>query len=260
MNDPAQAIAAAARPAPRPKAHARRVLVLGGGGGLGSQVVERLLAGRRFAHVGIWTVQPLQPALRGLEPVPEAGWAAFRPDTAVVVFDRERHANGRDEAFGRLLPAELPARSAALRAAGVATLVVVVPHAPGALPQALKAGLASLDEGAVAALGFEHLVFMRSAQAGGDRADGLSAPQRLAHWLLGQVHWMVPAADQPVRSATVARAAARLAVALPGGAGGTRVLPPEVLWAAAQSPGTDAAIDAWLGGQGIPMTPARQRW
>lgn len=260
MNDPAQALGAAARAAPRPTVHQRRVLVLGGGGGLGSQVVERLLAGRRFAHVGVWTVQPLQPALRGLEPVAEAGWAAFQPDTAVIVFDRERHANGRDEAFGRLPPSELPARCAALLGVGVRTLVVVVPHAPGALPQALKAGLASLDEGAVAALGFERLVFMRSAQAAAGHAAGLSAPQRLARWMLGQLNWMVPASEQPVRSATVARAAARLAVALPGAAPGTRVLPPEVLWAAAQSPSSDSAIDAWLGGQGIPMTPAPQRW
>ncbi|MBT9486326.1 MAG: hypothetical protein IV093_02335 [Rubrivivax sp.] len=264
MLHPAQALAAANRPLPRAVSSQRRVLVLGGGGVLGSAVVERLLSGQRFAHVGVWTVQPLQPALRGLEPVPEADWPAFAPDTAVVVFDRERDANGRDLAFGRPLPAELAARAAHLHQLGVATLVVVVPHAPGALPQALKAGLATLDEGAVAALGFRHLVFMRSAQAASAAPGGQSPPERLAQWMLGQLLWMVPQRDQPVRSVTVARVAARLAAALPGSVPGTRVLPPELLWAAAQAPKSDRAVDAWLDGvapAAIPDVPlTKQRW
>ena len=131
MTDPALALAAAARPLPRPRGRAadRRVLVLGGGGVLGSQVVERLLAGRRFAHVGVWTTMPMQPAMSGLEPVPDETLEAFAADTALVVFDRERHANGREAAFARPEPAELPALAARLRVAGVTALVIVVPHA-----------------------------------------------------------------------------------------------------------------------------------
>lgn len=260
MSDPAQALAAAARPTPRAQQAQRRVLVLGGGGPLGSVVVERLLAERRFAHVGVWTVQPVQPALSGLEPVGEAGWPAFGADTALIVFDRERHANGRDQAFGRPGPADLPGLAARLLGQGVQALVVVVPHVSGALPQALKAGLASLDETAVAALGLRHLVFMRLAQAGGGGARGLSPPQRLARWLLGQVQWMVPQGDQPVRTATVARVVARVAAGLPASPAGTRVLPPELLWAAAQNPGSDAAVDAWLAGRTPELPAARQRW
>lgn len=259
MSNPARALAAAARPAPKRNAAQRRVLVLGGGGGLGSQVVEALLGGRRFAHVGVWTVRPVQPALRGMEPVAEGEWPAFGADTALVIFDRERHANGRDEAFGRPDPADLPALATRLRALGVRVLVVVVPHAPGSLPQALKAGLASLDEGAVAALGFEHLVFMRPAQAAG-AAGAASAPVRLARWMLAQLQWMVPQRDQPVRSLTVARVAARLAIGLPGQAPGTRVFPPEALWAAAQRPDDDAVVDAWLAGRPLALPPPRQRW
>lgn len=227
----------------------RRVLVLGGGGALGSQLVEALLGTAGFAHVGVWTVQPLQPALRRLEPVERPQWARFAPDTALVVFDRERHANGRDEAFGRPQPDDLPALAGALQAAGVRTLLVVVPHAPGLLPQALKAGLASLDEGAVAALGFAHLVFMRPAQAASPGSEALTAPARLARWMLSQLHWMVPRRDQPVRAATVARVAARLALRLPETPPGTRVLPPELLWAAAQTPDDPAPVDAWLSGR-----------
>ena len=114
--------------------------------------------------------------MRGLEPLAEADFTRFRPDTAVVVFDRARHANGREAAFGHPQPADLPALATQLRQVGVTSLVVVVPHAPGLLPQALKAGLATLDEGAVAALGFAHLVFMRSAQAGPVRR--LQPPRR----------------------------------------------------------------------------------
>lgn len=257
MLAPDQALAAAARPIPSvaPAGAPRRVLVLGGGGTLGSGVVERLLGGGRFAHVGVWTVAPLQAALRRLEPLDEAAWPAFGADTALVVFDRARHANGRDEAFGRPDPATLPALAARLRAAGVRTLVVVVPHAPGLLPQALKTGLASLDEGAVAALGFAHLVFMRPAQAGGATGHGGSRLAALGQWMLSQLHWMVPQRDQPVRTATVARVAARIAARLPEAPPGTRVMPPELLWAAAQRPGDDAAVDDWLAGR-APEGPA----
>lgn len=250
MTHPTQALAAAARPATRAAGRLPRVLVLGGGGALGARVVERLLAQRRFDAVGVWTVQPLTAALRGLVPLPDADWPTFGADTAVVVFDRARHANGREAALGRPQPDQLTALATRLRALGVAALVVVVPHASGLLPQALKAGLATLDEAAVAALGFDHLVFMRCAQAGS--GAGLVAPSsgaRLARWVLGQLHWMVPATDQPVRTDTVARVAARLALALPQAAPGTRVLPPELLWAAAQTPASDAVVDAWLAGQ-----------
>jgi hypothetical protein len=260
MDDPTLALAAANQASRRTPAALPRVLVLGGGGALGARVVERLLAGRRFLAVGVWTVQPLRAALRGLVPLADADWGAFNADTAVVVFDRARHANGREEAFGRPRPEDLPALATRLRGMGVRALLVVVPHAPGLLPQALKQGLASLDEGVVAALGFEHLVFMRSAQAGvADSAD-LAAPARLARWLLNQLHWMVPTGDQPVRIDTVARVAAHLALALPQTTPGTRVLPPELLWLAAQTPQSDAVVDDWLAGRSLPGAVVRQRW
>ena len=255
MTDPVQALAAAARPTGRAAPALPRVLVLGGGGALGARVVERLLAGRRFQAVGVWTVQPLRVALRGLVPLADADWGGFQADTAVIVFDRVRHANGREEAFGRPQPEDLPSLAARLRSHGVTALLVVVPHAPGLLPQALKQGLASLDEDAVAGLGFAHLVFMRSAQAGSAGGATAPAPARLARWLLSQLHWMVPAGDQPVRIDTVARVAAHLALALPQAAPGTRVLPPEVLWSAAQTPTSDAVVDNWLAGRGVPGAP-----
>jgi hypothetical protein len=266
---PTDVLGAAARPSrgagPAPTAAPRKALVVGAGGALGAAVVESLLMRPDFACVGVLAAPSgLQAGLRRLRPLPDdvAEWAAFAPDTALVVFDRERHANGRDAGFVRPLPADLTRWAKRLRAAGASTLVVVVPHAPGRLPQALRLGLASLDEAAVAALGFRHLVFMRTAQAAprtgspGTRA----APERLAHWMLSQLHWMVPSAEQPVRTTTVARVAARLAAALPRGPAGTRVLTPEWLWVAAQRPGSDAPIDDWLVGAPLPPLRGRTRW
>jgi hypothetical protein len=260
MIDPADALAAANRPIRTGSTTQRRVLVLGGGGVLGSQVVEQLLARGEFAHVGVWTVLPMQPALRRLETVHETAWMSFAPDTAVIVFDRERLANGRDEPFGLPLPGDLAALAGRLRSIGVAVLVVVVPHAPGLLPEALKTGIASLDEEAVSALDFRHLVFMRSAQAAGSVGDFEPWPARLAGWLIGQLHWMVPQRDQPVRSRTVACVAARLAAALPGAPTGTRVLPPEVLWTAAQGNAEDEIVDAWLAGRSVAVPVQHRRW
>jgi hypothetical protein len=173
----------------------------------------------------------------------------FGADTALVVFDRTRHAFGREQAFVRPDPLVLPALATRLHQAGVRALVVVVPHQPALLPMALQQGLASMDEAAVAALGFAHLVFMRMAQ-GGDGAGGAqrSAPQRLARWMLSQLHWMVPQREQAVRVETVARVAAALASRLPQASPGTRVLPAALLWQAAQLRDPAAVVAAWLDG------------
>jgi hypothetical protein len=147
-----------------------------------------------------------------------------------------------------------------LRAGGVRRLLVVVPHAPALLPQALKAGLATLDEGRVAALGFEHLVFVRAAQAACGRvASGWA--QRLADGWLSQMAWMVPQREQPVRALRLAELAVELAWRLPQAPPATRVLPPELLWQAAHAADGGALLGAWLAGDPLPLArlPA-QRW
>jgi hypothetical protein len=199
--------------------------------------------------VGALVDQPIRAALQGFEPVDDEATALrdFGADAALVVFDRARRAFGRERAFVRPEPLALPALATRLHAAGVRSLVVVVPHRPALLPMALQQGLASMDEAAVAALGFEHLVFMRMAQAA-DATGGaaLSAPQRLARWMLSQLHWMVPQREQPVRADTVARVAAALAVDLPDAPPGTRVLPAALLWQAAQQRDAQALVGTWL--------------
>lgn len=250
MLNPHTALAAALKPAARGASTPRRALVLGGAGTLGAAVLEQLLASHYFERVGVLAHASLQPALRGLHVVADtdAARCAFAADTALIVFDRERHANGRDAAFVRPLPVELPHRAHQLLQAGVRRMLVVVPHAPALLPQALKVGLASLDEAAVAAMGFSQLVFMRMAQSPGVAADAPRLPplQRVAAGMLSQLRWMVPSRDQPVRSDTVARVAAALAMALPQAAPGTRVLAPELLWQAAQGQPAADLVATWL--------------
>ncbi len=253
MLDPTLALSAAARPPPGPAIQRRRLLVCGGGGRLGAAVLEQMLAEHRFDRVGVLALPPFGSTVKRLQPVaPEsAALLAFGADAAVIVFDSERHANGREARFVHPQPAGLLPLAQQLLAAGVQRLVVAVPHQAAGLPGALRAGLANLDEAAVAALGWQQLVFMRMAQTGSAQARG-SWPQRLALALLSQLHMMMPARDQPLRAVQVARFVAALALALPAAPGGTRVLGPEGLWDWSRPEGGDAWLQAWLHGRALP--------
>lgn len=228
--------------------------MVGAGGALGAAVLEHTLGGGVFAQVVALADEPIAPALRGFVAVDRAALEAggVQADTAFVVFDRARGLRGREDAFHRPDPLLLPALARLLHGhCGVVRLLLVLPHAPALLPQALKAGLASLDEQAVAAIGFEQLVILRPSQEADDAAL-CSWPQRLARWMLAQLRWMIPQRDQPVRAQKVAALAVEIARALPRAAGRTRVVPPELVWQAAQ-PQQDvgALVSAWLeGGQG----------
>ena len=252
-------------------AAASTVVVVGGGGVLGSAVLERLLGQRRFAHVKVLATRGLTAAMHGLEAVHVASFAedgdgdgdggdgdsdgaAVVPalaEVGVVVFGRERHANGRELAFARPQPEQLVPLAAWLQRRGVRHLLIVLPHAPASLPEALKRGLANLDEQAVSALGFTHLVFVRSAQApGSERAAQWL--QRLADGVLAQMRFMVAASNQPVRPAKVAQFVAELAQHLPASTPGTRVAPPELVWQAAQLRDPAPLVRAWLEARELP--------
>ena len=164
--------------------------------------------------------------------------------TALLVFERQRHSNGRDAAFLRPEVPDMLRWARCLRSQCVRRLIVVVPHAPALLPHALRHGLATLDEAAVQALGFEHLVFLRAAQHG-DRPGARSPLQRVADWWLAQLRWMVPQQQQPLRATRLAALVVALARALPESAAGTRVLTPDALQAGAGDAGA-AALAEWL--------------
>ncbi len=247
--DPLQALQAANRPlAPALGGAAAEgtLLIAGATGALGQELVRRLAGRHRFAHTRVLACEPIRDGLRGVETVLApasaiAQWPLVAADTALVLFEPPRLYHDRERALWTPQPAQLPELARWLRACGVRTLAVVQPHDQGRLPEALKRGLASLDEQAVVALGFERVILVRAAQK--PKAARFANPaERLAAWMLSIVHFMVPASEQPVRAAKVAELVdVALRVAPPG----VHVAAPEVVWQAAQGE-LHAVIERWL--------------
>jgi hypothetical protein len=169
-------------------------------------------------------------------------WPLASAEVGVVLFDPPRLFYDRERALWTPAPQQLVPLARWMRAGGVRTLAIVLPHAPGRLPEALKRGLASLDEQAVAALGFERLLILRSARkpAASRAAHPLA---RLADWMLSIFKYMVPSSEQPVRAAKVAEL---LAVALRIAPPGIHVAAPDVVWQAAQGE-MEPVARRWLG-------------
>lgn len=258
------ALAGALRVPPRLHASARRVLVIGANTELGWAVIEQLHVGGRFERIAALATQPVHVAFHGLVALrggDDAALRAFAADTAIVVFDRAKpralRPRAGDDAFVRLDPGALADSAIRLHALGVRRLVVAMPHTAALMPAALQAGLASLDEARVAAIGFEQLVFMRMASRdGGNGGHAVSAPQRLANWMLAQLHWLVPRSSQPVRMTTVAKVTAALAILLPDASPATRVLPSAVLAHAAQLRDVQPMVEGWLAGGALDLVMA----
>ncbi len=247
-----QALRGARHAVPDALAPRTRVVVIGAGGALGSAVLAETRVAGRFEQVAALVAAPLASTLRGLVPITRAELEAGRgpaADAAIVVFDRERRSNGRDDAFDMPGPEQLLPLARALLARGTRRLVVLVPHAPSQLPQALAHGLATLDETALAALGFEHLVILRASRQA-ERRSATRWLERVAQMWLEQLRWMVPTRQQPLRPAALARCVAELVMALPATPPGTRVVAPEALWQWVQ------ALDARPGApDGAPGSP-----
>lgn len=243
--DPLQVIHAASRRTA--SAQQPRLLIAGATGVLGNEVLRRLAGSSAFSLTQVLAKEPVTEGLRNVRTLLVPGnapgeWPLAPADVGVVLFDPPRLFYQRERALWTPAPEQLVALAAWMRASGVRTLAIVLPHAPGRLPEALKRGLANLDEQAVAALGFERLVLLRSAQKPGEVRHA-NAPTRLAHWMLGIFKYMVPSSEQPVRAARVAELlAATLRLAPPG----IHVAPPELVWQAAQQD-TATVVRRWLG-------------
>ena len=243
--DPLQVLQAATRTTP--SAARPRLLIAGATGALGNEVLRRLAGSSFFARTQVLAREPVKEGMRNVQTLlvrsaDPADWAPARAEVGVVLFDPPRLFYDRERALWTPVPGQLPELGRWLRASGVRTLAVVLPHAPGRLPEALKRGLASLDEHALASLGFERLLILRSAQKPAlvTHAHPLA---RLAHWMLGIFKYMVPSAEQPVRAAKVAEL---LAAALRRAPPGIHVAAPELVWEAAQGD-LEGVVRRWLG-------------
>lgn len=263
MLDPTDALAGAQRVPLRASLQSRRVLVVGAHGRLGWAVIERLAANGRFERVGTLAHRHVHTSFRALVPMADddAAITRFAADVAIVAFDRPQPSHARGEAsFVQPRPEALPALARRLHGLGITSLVIAMPHVPALMSAALQQGLASLDEAEVASIGFAQLVFMRMAQVGGGAGEdeGISAPQRVANWMLSQLHWLVPRSEQPVRLTTVAQVACALALHLATAPKATRVLPAALIWQAAQTKDVDRLVHAWLHGEPLPGFDAPQ--
>ena len=211
-----------------------RLLIAGATGALGNAVLRRLVGMQRHSHTQVLASLPLGQGMRHVSAHEVAGqvaqWPRAQADVAVVMFDPPRMFHQRERALCTPAPEQLAAVGAWLKTCGVHTLAVVLPHAQGTLPEALKRGLASLDEHALAALGFERLLIVRTAEKP-LAASGSNSLEKLAAWMLSIASFMVPSSEQPVRATKVAELVDMALQYLPKG---TWVAAPELVWRAAQ--------------------------
>jgi hypothetical protein len=245
-HDPIQ-VPGSARRGPPARAGKPRLVVAGATGVLGTEVLRQLAGGTDFGDVVVLAREPMRTGLRGVTPsVVETGWPIDKwprgaADVGVVMFDPPRLYYDRERTLWTPQPEELPQLARWLRSCGVTTLAVVLPHAQGRLPEALKRGLASLDEQAVAAMEFERLLIIRTPRK--PRLQQVTLLHRVARLMLSVLKYMVPASEQPVRASRVAEL---LAVALRTAPAGIHIAAPELVWRAAQGSVPEVARQ-WLG-------------
>jgi hypothetical protein len=245
-HEPFQVLQAATRRSPAAAA-LPAMLIAGATGALGNEMLLRLAGSGRHGPVHVLAREPITEGLRGVScvvvpPEPGEGWPLIAAGTGIVLFDPPRMYYQRERALFTPRPDQLRPVAQWMRRCGVTTLAVVLPHAQGRLPAALKSGLASLDEHAVASLGFERVLFVRSAEKPG-RPPPRSFLARAGHAMLAVLHYMVPSSEQPVRAAKVAEL---VAAALQAAPPGIHVAAPELVWRAAQGR-LDAVVAGWLG-------------
>jgi len=212
----------------------QRLVIAGATGALGNEVMRLLVGLQTFRDVQVLAREPITAGLRGVgthvvDERPPQEWPVLPADAAVVMFEPARLFYERERALWTPQAQDLLPLAKWLRASGVATLAIVMPHTQMRLPESLKRGLADMDEHAVAALGFQRLLIVRSAQKA--PAPGRAGVlENLARFMLSVGKYMVPSSEQPVRAVKVAQFVAHaLQLAPPG----IHVASSETLWQAA---------------------------
>ncbi|MGB4115901.1 MAG: hypothetical protein WBK51_05075 [Polaromonas sp.] len=220
----------------------------GAAGVLGAEVLRRLAGSGRFASTQVLAKEPMTTSAPQVSMVEVTGdlqaWPAVPAQMGLVMFEPPRLYYDRERALFTPAPDQLLALAQWLRRCGVHTLAVVLPHAQGRLPDAVKRGLANLDEQALAALGFERLLLVRAAQKM-PTAAAQGFLNKTAAWMLSTLSYMIPATEQPVRPSKLAEF---IDLALPLLPPGTHVASPELLWQSAEGKDTRLVVQAWLGG------------
>ena len=223
-----------------------RLIVAGATGVLGAEVLRRLAGSGRLAHTEVLAKEPMATSLAQVSILEVTdnlqAWQSANAQVGVVMFEPPRLYYERERALWTPAPEQLLLLARWLRRCGVHTLVVVVPHAQGRLPDAVKSGLANLDEQALAAVGFERLLLVRSAQ----KMSATAAPgvfNKVAAWMLSTLSYMIPATEQPVRPSKLAEFIDLAMHLLPVG---THVASPELLWRSADHGDTQLVVKAWL--------------
>jgi hypothetical protein len=211
-----------------------RLVIAGATGALGNEVMRLLVGQQAYRDVHVLAREPIATGLRGVAthvvgPGAPDGWRPLAADTAVVMFEPPRLFYERERALWTPDAGDLLPLSRWLRTGGVETLAIVMPHTQMRLPEALKRGLADVDEHAVAALGFERLLIVRSAQQSKVLRES-NLLKRIANGMLSVGKYMVPTSEQPVRAVKVAQFVAHALHAVPPG---IHVAASETLWAAA---------------------------
>jgi hypothetical protein len=236
----------AAQRGPTPAAALPIALIAGAAGTLGTEVLRRLAGGQHYRQLRVLAQEDITPALDRVQMVAissdDPGTWPLQPATVgVIVFDAPRLTNDRERALWTPQPSQLPALAAWMQRCGVHTLAVVVPHDQGRLPQALKAGLANLDEQAVASMGFERLLLVRPAAAPQAPVHA-NVLEWLAYRMLSIFAYMVPSNEMPPRAADVA---ALVDMALREMPPGVHIAPPELARRTSEAT-VQETVRAWL--------------
>jgi hypothetical protein len=245
---PTDVLQAANRPIGSTSARGSHVLLAGATGALGEAMVTRLASSSAVRLLSVLVREPMVMSLRRVKDLQLIGddpahWPLTSADEGWILMDPPRLFHGRERAMLAVQPAEFRSIAVWMRRCGVRRVVVVLPHQQGRLPEAIKRGLATLDEQAVAAMGFDTVLLMRSAQPGPRASASGGFLHRLAAGMLGVLHYLVPSNQKPVRAEGVARVAAcALDMAPPG----IHVAAPELVWAAAAAPDPAPLLGPWL--------------
>ena len=230
-----------------PIQRAPALIIAGATGALGNEVFRRLVGSARYRQVHVLAREPVRAGMSRMALALCAGddptlWSPLQADVGVVMFEPPRMFYERERALWVPSPDTLHALAGWLRRSGVHSLVVVMPHAQGQLPVALQKGFASLSEQMVSTLGFERVVWVRNAEKRVPAQSPSGLLQRLRDLVLSMFSYMVPASQQPLRTAHVAHA---VSLALLHAPAGVHVLSHEMLWHASRTDMAQAS-KAWF--------------